>query len=160
MRRVVALLVVPAVALLQAGTARAATNVETFTETRHNVTDGFVDHDPCLGFAITTITFNAVFHVTEFVSGPNEGSHHDTVTFTGTFEIDSIEDGVPTYTGRFVTRAASRQNRQSVGYHITFTSVGGAPDGTHIRSQFVAHFNRTPGGFEHVFVMETVSCPL
>jgi hypothetical protein len=81
-------------------------------------------------------------------------------TLTGTFEIDSIEDGVPTYTGRFATRAASRQNRQSAGYHITFTSVGSAPDDTRIRSQFVAHLNRTPGGFEHVFVADTVSCPL
>jgi hypothetical protein len=159
-RRLVALLSVPAVVLLQAGTAWAAKNVETFTETRHNVTDGFVDHDPCLGFAITSITFNAVFHVTEFISGPNEGTYHDTITLTGTFEIDSIEDGVPTYTGRFATRAASRQNRQSAGYHITFTSVGSAPDDTRIRSQFVAHLNRTPGGFEHVFVADTVSCPL
>jgi hypothetical protein len=148
------------VALLQAGTAWAAKNVETFTETRHNVTEGFVDYDPCFGFAITSITFNEVFHITEFVSGPNEGTDHGTITQAGTFEIDPIEDGVPTFTGSFATQAAYSHHRQSVARGFTFNAVGVAADGTRIRFHTVEHLNRTPGGVEHEFEVETVSCPL
>jgi hypothetical protein len=159
-RRLVALLVVPAVVLLQAGTAWAAKNVVTFTETRHNVMEGFVDFDPCFGYAITSITFNELFHITEFVSGPNEGTGHGTITQAGTFEIDPIGDGVPTFTGRFATRAAFSYNRQGVTRGFTFSAVGVAADGTRIRFHTVEHLNRTPGGFEHEFEIKTVSCPL
>jgi hypothetical protein len=146
--------------LVQAGAASAAKNVETHTETRKNVTESFREDDPCLGPSRITITFNDVFHITEFVGGPNAGTVHVTFTQAGRFVIDPLAVGLPTFTGHFAIWGGFNGNRRSAAGTFTFNAVGRSADGTLIRFHSVEHFNVTPGGVENSFSFESTNCPV
>jgi len=160
MRRLIVLLAVAGAVSSQVGAASAAQNVQTHTETRKNVTESFRENDPCLGPSTITITFNDVFHITEFVSGPNQGTVHVTFTQTGKFLIDPDASGVPSFSGSFAVWGGFNENRQSAASTFTFNATGKAPDGTKIRFHAVEHVNVTPGGVVNEFLFETSSCPL
>lgn len=160
MRRLAALsIAVLAFAAIQ-GTAWAGKPTVTHTEVRKNVMESFQDLDPCLGPVTINLVYNDIFHITEFVSGPNEGSVHVTFTQTGRFLIEPADPSLPDFTGHFAIWGGFNGNRQSASGTFTFNAVGRATDGTKVRFNFVEHFNVTPNGVENSFAHETVGCPL
>jgi hypothetical protein len=160
MKRLIALSVVAGALLAQSGTALAAKPTITHTETRKNVVESFSELDPCLGQVTVNLVFNDVFHITEFVAGPNEGNVHVTFTQTGKFLLETADPNLPDFSGRFTIWGGFNGNRQSASGTFTFNATGKAPDGTKIRFHFVEHFNVTPNGVENSFAKETLDCPV
>jgi hypothetical protein len=156
MKRLLALLVAASIGLLA---TPANADVVTRTVRERNVTETLTNEpDPCFGTISGEITYNGVFHVTRFTSGPNEGTRHFTFTQTGRFTITPDGSDV-TYRGHFTIWGGfnlSRQNRSST---FTFTVVGRASDGSRVREHVVEHFNKRKGGIRHHFSFETVRCP-
>jgi hypothetical protein len=142
------------------GIAWAAKPTVTHTEVRKNVTESFPETDPCLGSVTINLVYNDIFHITEFVSGPNTGSVHVTFTQTGRFLIQTADPTLPNFTGHFAIWGGFNGNRQSASGTFTFNAVGRAPDGTRVRFHAVEHFNVTPNGVANEFFIETIDCPV
>jgi hypothetical protein len=160
MRRFIALLIVGGALLVQTGTAFAAKPTITHTETRKNVVESFPEMDPCLGPITVNLSYNDVFHITEFVSGPNEGSVHVTFTQAGKFLLETDDPALPDFTGRFAIWGGFNGNRQNASGTFTFNATGKAPDGSRVRFHALEHFNVTPAGVENSFLVETFDCPV
>jgi hypothetical protein len=137
MRRSLALLVAVIGLLLAAPAAFAETEV--FTITEQNVTEEFTDVLPCVGTADITITYNAVFHVTEL----DDGTFHMTGTLAGSFT--AVVDDV-TYSGRFAQWFGENSNRKSFAGTFTFHVVGSGSDGSTVNFQETAHFSVSAKG--------------
>ena len=139
MRRRIGLLAVGLVLLLFPSMGVAA---ETTTEHLKNETETFTDELPCVGEAVITITYNAVFHTTE-----NRNGSHVTGTLTGKFEADPTAAGVPSYRGRFTQWFGENLNRRSQNATFTFSVTGRATDGSgRIRFHQVAHITTNKNG--------------
>lgn len=122
------------------GPPAAAT--ETTTEHLKRVTETFTDVAPCVGEAVITITYNAVFHSTE-----NANGEHFTGTLTGKFEADPLEAGLPNYTGRFTQWFGSNVRADGSTETFTFSVTGKASDGSgRIRFHQVAHLTTNKKG--------------
>jgi hypothetical protein len=160
MRRLAALLLIAGAVLVQTGTAWAAKTTVTLTETRKNVVESFAEIDPCLGPITVNLTYNDIFHVTQFVSGPNVGAFHVTFTQVGKFLLETEDPALPDYAGTFAASGGFNGNAQFASATITFNAVGRAPDGTRVRFHALEHFNVTPGGVENSFLIETFDCPV
>jgi hypothetical protein len=160
MRRLAALAVIVLGLVAVQGTAWAAKPTVTHTEVRKNVTESFPELDPCLGSVTINLVYNDIFHITEFVSGPNEGSVHVTFTQAGRFLIETADPTLPNFTGHFAVWGGFNGNRQSASGTFTFNAVGRAADGTRVRFHAVEHFNVTPNGVENEFLVETLDCPV
>lgn len=159
MRRFIAFLIVAGALLVQTGTASAAKPTVTHTETRKNVVESFPEMDPCLGPITVNLIYNDIFHITEFVSGPNEGSVHVTFTQAGKFLLETEDPALPDFTGSFAIWGGFNGNRQSASGTFTFNATGKAPDGSRVRFHALEHFNVTPAGVENSFLVETFDCP-
>ena len=139
MRRAVGLLAVGAVVIALVGPASGA---ETTTEHLKRETETFTDELPCVGQAVLTITYNAVFHTTE-----NKNGEHMTGTLTGKFSADPVESGVPNYTGRFTQWFGSNVRDDGSTETFTFSVTGKASDGSgRIRFHQVAHATENKNG--------------
>ena len=160
MKRFAALLVLAGMFLVQAPSVLAASPVETHTEVRKNVVESFPEADPCLGQITVNLVYNDVFHITEFVAGPNAGTVHVTFTQAGKFLLETDDPDLPDYSGSFAIWGGFNGNRQSASGTFTFNAIGSAPDGTRVRQHAIEHFNVTPGGLENEFFFETLDCPL
>jgi hypothetical protein len=160
MRRLTALLLIAGAVLVQTGTAWAAKTTFTHTETRKNVVESFAEIDPCLGPITVNLIYNDIFHITEFVSGPNEGAFHVTFTQAGKFLLETEDPALGDYAGTFAVWGGFNGNRQTASGTFTFNAVGRAPDGTRVRFHALEHFNVTPGGVENSFLIETFDCPV
>jgi hypothetical protein len=160
MRRLLAMSMITAALLAHTGIAWAAKPTVTHTETRKNVQESFSELDPCLGPVTIHLVYNDIFHITEFVSGPNEGAVHVTFTQAGKFLIETEDPSLPDFTGRFAIWGGFNGNRQTASGTFTFNATGKAPDGTRIRFHAVEHFNVTPDGVENSFLMERIDCPV
>ena len=128
------------------GPALAATTV---TEHEKRATETFVDELPCVGEAEITITYNAVFHMTE-----NSRSFHTTATLAGRFVADPLDASLPTYRGRFTQRFGEngRISEPHENGTFTFSVTGRAADGSRIRFHEVAHFTVNDNGLIVEFV--------
>lgn len=159
MRRLIPLVAVVAVMLTAApATAEKPTVTETFHQ--KGVTESFPEDDPCLGPITVTLTFNEVFHVTELVSGPNAGTAHFTFTQAGKFVLTPDDPSQPVYRGSFAVWGGFNGNRQNASGTFTFNAVGKGTDGSRIAFHAIEHFNVTPTGVEHQFLMERIDCPV
>ncbi|MGH2691703.1 MAG: hypothetical protein ACRDHM_04300 [Actinomycetota bacterium] len=126
-----ALLVIPALVLAFSGSAALATT-ETHTEHVKNFTESFTEFEPCLGVTLdVTITYNAVFHVTETKNG-----FHVTGTSAGTFVAVG---GGTTYTGHFSNWFGQNDNPNTDNATFTFHVTGKGDDGSRIHFKEVAH---------------------
>jgi hypothetical protein len=160
MRRVVALsVVVLATLAIQGSPALGATNTLTETVVRKNVTESFSERDPCLGRVTINLVYNDVFHITEFISGPNEGNVHVTFTQTGRFLIETARQALPNFRGHFAIWGGFNGNRRNATGTFTFNAVGRAPDGTRVRFHATEHFNVSASGIENSFLKERFDCP-
>ena len=139
MRRKLFLLL--AVAGLLVGTSSVASaHAETFTVTGQDVTETFLDVNPCTGDpAQLTITYNFVLHITV---DPTGGSHM-TGTFTGTFEAVPLDPTLPSFTGHFTQWFGENLGPNSAGFWVTFNVKGTGSDGStlSLNAVFQAHFS-------------------
>jgi hypothetical protein len=143
MRRSLTLFFAAAALLLSAPAALAA--AQSFTVTEKGVTESFTDVLPCVSdSADITITYNAVFHITEL----DNGTYHVTGTLTGTFT--AIADGV-TYTGRFTQWFGENENTRNSEGSTTFSVRGRSADGSRITFSEVFHYTITATGVETAF---------
>jgi hypothetical protein len=95
---------------------------------------------PCVSdSADITITYNAVFHVTEL----SNGTYHLTGTIAGIFTAEA--NGV-TYTGRFAQWFGENWNTANFETAFTFHVVGKGSDGSRVTFQETAHFSVSPNG--------------
>ena len=140
MRKVLASMA--AAGLLLALGAPSGLATETTTEHQKRTTETFTDELPCVGEAVITITYNAVFHTTE-----NRNGSHVTGTLTGKFAADPTTAGVPNYVGRFTTWFGENVNRQAENGTFTFSITGRAVDRSdRIRFHAVAHITINKNG--------------
>jgi len=160
MRRLAALSVAALAVLAVQGTAWAAKPTVTETVVRKNVVESFPELDPCLGDVTINLLYSDVFHITEFVSGPNEGTVHVTFTQSGRFLIETADATLPDFTGHFAVWGAFNGNRENASSTFTFNAVGRAPDGSRIRFHGLEHFNVSATGIENSFLIETFDCPV
>jgi hypothetical protein len=160
MRRFVPLVLAASFVVLAISPASAAPPTVTETVREKGVTESFSEDDPCLGPITVTLTYNAVFHITEFVSGPNEGNVHVTFTQAGKFTLTPDDPTLPVYRGSFAIWGGFNGNRQSASGTFTFNAVGKGTDGSRIAFHAVEHFNVTPAGIEKEFLVERFDCPV
>jgi hypothetical protein len=143
MRRSLTLFFAVAALLLSAPAALGA--AQSFTVTEKGVTESFTDVLPCVSdSADITITYNAVFHITEL----DNGTYHVTGTLTGTFT--AVADGV-TYTGRFTQWFGENENAMNSEGTVTFSVRGTGGDGSRIAFSEVFHYTITATGVETAF---------
>lgn len=159
MRRLLALSAVSLTLLAVSSTALAGP-VETETITRKNVVESFPELDPCLGPITVNLTYNDVFHITEFVSGPNAGSVHVTFTQAGEFLLETEDASLPDFSGHFAIWGGFNGNAQNASGTFTFNAVGRAPDGTKVAFHALEHFNVSASGIVNEFVIERIDCPV
>jgi hypothetical protein len=120
----------------------ASAGADTFTETVHGVTETFADVNPCTGDpGQLTVTYNAVFHITE---DPNGGSHV-TGTTTGTFVFVPEDSSLPTITGRFTDWFGGNITANNEGFWETFQIKGTGSDGSKIALNAVVQFHFSNG---------------
>jgi opacity protein-like surface antigen len=156
MKKLIALLTVAAIALLA---SPASADVVTRTIREHDATQNLKNEsDPCFGTISGTLTYNSVFHVTRFTSGPNEGTRHVTFTQAGSFEVSPDGSSV-VYTGHFAVWGGFNVNRTNRTYTFTFNVAGMGSDGTRVREHFIEHLNVSHGDVRHHFTLETNRCP-
>jgi opacity protein-like surface antigen len=156
MKKVIALLVVAAVCLLA---SPASADVVTRTIREHNATQQLTNEsDPCFGSISGELTFNSVFHVTRFTSGPNEGTRHVTFKQTGSFEVSPDGSSV-TYTGHFAMSGGFSVNADNRTFTFAFNVEGIGSDGSRVREHSIEHFNLSHGDVKHHFSFETNRCP-
>jgi hypothetical protein len=113
------------VVAMSASAASAQSN--TFTETVRGFTETFAEVNPCTGDpGQVTVTYNAVFHITE----DPDGGFHVTGTLTGTFTFVPDDSSLPTYTGRFTNWFGGNVSSNSEGFWETFRVNGTGSDGS------------------------------
>ena len=151
MRRILYCFAAGAVALALAVPASAT---ETVTEHEKRATETFVDELPCVGEATITITFNAVFHLTE-----NSKGFHVTFTSAGKFVADPTDPTLPTYRGRFTQWFGEHSTEKVEGGTFTFSVTGKGDDGSRIRFHEVAHFTVNKNGLIVEFEKPKCSAP-
>jgi hypothetical protein len=139
-----ALVLLAAVATLAfPATGIGAPPITNFTNVTKNGTDTFPDVNPCTGDPATiSITFNDVFHITEFANG----TVHVTGTTTGTFLIDTIAPSKPDFSGHFTSWFGFNGNNKNVAGTFTFTVVGKGTDGSTLTFHETAHFTLNANG--------------
>jgi hypothetical protein len=140
------LLALPAAALAHEGPPT------TFTDTVKQ-TDTFPSANPCTGdLGTLTITYNGVFHVTEFA----DGHYHVTGTQTGTFDFDTADPTKPDYSGRVTVWFGENGNVN--GFNGTFTLNGRATgtDGSTLRFHQTSHI--TIVGSDVVVQFDKLGC--
>jgi len=146
-RRVLLLLAALGLVLLPGASALAqGATSETFHE--HGATDIESDVNPCSGVPGTvTITYNAVFHITQ----PASGGEHVTFTQTGSFAFVPDDPSEPSYTGHFAVWGGFNGNKKNAAGTFTFEGTGRGSDGSRISFHGVEHFNVTATGVEVSF---------
>jgi hypothetical protein len=81
-----------------------------------------------------------------------DGRLHGTVTETGTFVADPLEDpSLPSYSGKFTIRAGLNLNGKTLNGTSTFTVRGTGSDGSTFRFHTTDHFNVRPNGTVNEF---------
>lgn len=126
---------------------------DTFTDTQHQVTEMLPFAGPCGGGAGTvTITYNGVFHVTQF----EDGHSHVTGTQTGTFLFDPVDPASSNVTGSFTTWFGVNRNPGSYNDTSTFSVRGRAEDGVQVRFNVTTHI--TVVGSDVIVSFEKVNC--
>jgi hypothetical protein len=136
MRRMLAIGLAAGLLLAMAAPALAGGPAQTFTETVKDVTETIPEVNPCTGDEGTvTITYNAVFHVTELASG----ELHVTGTLTGTFVFVPDDSDLPTFTGRFTSWFGENHNLNEAAATTTFRVRGTGSDGSTINFHAVSH---------------------
>jgi hypothetical protein len=125
----------------------------TTTTVEHNVTETFVDvvptctENPDAPLYQITLTYNEVEHTTDF----GDGRVHETFTQTGTFVAVPLEEGLPTFTGKFTIWGGFNANNKVVNGTFTITVHGTGSDGSTFKYHDTEHFNTTPTGAEFSF---------
>lgn len=152
MRRALLFLVTLAVLALPVG-ARAAV-VLNETDVVIGGTETFRDVNPCTGDrAEITITFNAVFHITEL----DDGTLHATFTQTGDFLLDTLKESEPDFSGHFTIWGGFNGNKKNASETFTFTIAGKGTDGSSLHFHVTAQFKVNAQG-EVVVAFEKVRC--
>ena len=144
-----------AVAALGASTPALAAGgpPDTFTDTKQNVTETIPFEGPCGGGAGTvTITYNSVFHVTQF----DDGRSHVTGTQTGKFSFAPTDPALPNSSGSFTTWFRGNGNSRTFNATSTFSARGRTDDGEHVRFNVTTHI--TVVGSDVIVEFEKVSC--
>ena len=150
MRKAMAL--VAGAGLLLALSAPSGLATETTTEHQKRTTETFTEQLPCVGEAVITITYNAVFHTTE-----NKNGSHVTGTLTGKFSADPVAEGIPNYVGRFTQWFGENLNKKTENATFTFSVTGRAVDRSgRIRFHQVAHITTNQNGT--VVEFDKMSC--
>jgi hypothetical protein len=128
---VAALLAVPTAGWAHGGPA------QTSTEVVKDASQTFPSDNPCTGGApgFVTITYNGVFHMTQFP----DAHYHLTGTATGTFVFDTTDPALPDYSGRFTQWFGENSNPNGFNATFTFRVKGAGTDGSSIRFHEVAH---------------------
>lgn len=93
------------------------------------------------------LTFNEIFHVTEF----EDGRVHFTFTQTGTFDAVPLDADGQAATGHFAIWGGFNNNGKSANGTFTFNANGTYADGTKVSTHLVDHFNETPNGSAFFF---------
>ena len=133
--------------------ALAAGPPDTFTDTQKNVTETLPFEGPSAGGpGMVTITYNSVFHVTQF----EDGRYHLTGTQTGTFSFDPDDPALSTATGRFTTWFGENGNSSSFNATSTFSARGRTEEGEMLRFNVTTHI--TIVGSDVVVEFEKVVC--
>jgi hypothetical protein len=133
-------------------TSALAAPPTTETVTEKGVTETF--YDPVGVCGVTgqvTITYNAVFHITEFA----DGRVHLTGTLTG--DATLVGDNGVTYTGHFTEWFGENENRQNVAVTATFSVTLKGDDGSRLKLHLVGHFSSTGAG-ERLLEFEKGHC--
>ncbi len=122
-----------------------------FTETLQNESQTFADVLPCresLGDYDTTITYNAVFHVTSGFDVPASPIplYHLTGTSTGRFVAVPRDFSQPTFTGRFTVAFDENRNTESFTTKVTSSWRGTGTDGSAITFHEVVHLSVSASG--------------
>lgn len=152
MRRV-ALFFATLALLANPATAKAAVAVNE-TDVEIGGTETFTDVNPCTGDpAEITITFNAVFHITEL----DDGTVHVTFTQTGDFLLDTIEASEPDFSGHFTIWGGFNGNKKNASETFTFELVGRGTDGSRLQLNGTAQFKANAKG-DVVVAFENFRC--
>jgi hypothetical protein len=126
-----------------ASTAVGAPPVVNETDHEKQATDTFLDVNPCTGDAAQiTITYNSVFHITQFANG----TEHVTGTMTGTALIDTVDPALPDFSGHFTQWFGGNGNTKSANGTFTFTVNAKGTDGSRLRFHETAHFSVNANG--------------
>jgi hypothetical protein len=144
------------VGLLTAGmlmfAAPAFAQPVTETTTQKGVVETFVDVLPTCeaggpDYTITT-TSNLVEHTTTF----DDGRVHETITQTGTFVAEPLDDpSLPSVTGHFTIWEGFNQNGTTVNGNFTVSVRGSGSDGSTFTNHNSGHFNVIPDGTVNEF---------
>lgn len=107
------------------------------------------DVNPCTGVPGTsTVTFNAVFHITD--QGSSEGLfiYHVSSVLTGTVTFVPDDPAEPSYTGHFVSRSSTQATPPGLGFvdNFTFTVTARGTDGSLLTFRVRSQFTRLPSG--------------
>lgn len=143
---VAALLALPAAVLAHGGPP------VTFTDTVQQ-TDIVPSVNDCTGDPGTlTVTYNGVFHVTQFA----DGHYHVTGTQTGTVEFDTADPTKPDFSGRVTVWFGENGNVN--GFNGTFTLNGRATgtDGSTLQIHQTSHI--TIVGSDVIVQFDKLSC--
>jgi hypothetical protein len=121
----------------------------TTTTIEHHATETFVDvvpsctENPDAPLYQITLTYNEVEHITDF----GDGRVHETFTQTGTFVAVPLEQGLPSFTGKFTVWGGFNQNSETVvNGTFTLNVRGTGSDGSTFTISAVDHFNTRPDG--------------
>jgi hypothetical protein len=143
---VAALLALPATVLAHGGPP------QTFTDTVKQ-TDIVPSVNPCTGDPGTlTVTFNGVFHVTQF----DDGHYHVTGTQTGTFVFDTADPTKPDFSGHVTLWFGENGNPNGFNGTFTFQVKATGSDGSTIRFHQTSHI--TIVGSDVVVQFDKMSC--
>ena len=152
MARRIALLACSAGMLVGMVAPSAYAQANTFTDTVKGITETFPEVNPCTGAAGTvTITFNAIFHITE----DPQGGFHVTGTQTGTFTFIPNDASEPSYTGRFTTWFGGNVGANGEGFWATFRLRGTGSDGSTLLFNAVEQFHLSNGEVHVQFSLES-----
>lgn len=125
----------------------------TFTDTQHQVTATVPFEGPCGGgTGSVTITYNSVFHVTQF----EDGHYHVTGTQTGKFAFDPDDPAGSDVTGSFTTWFGDNGNPETFNTTSTFSVTGRTEDGTHVRFNVTSHL--TVVGTDVIVSFDKLNC--
>jgi hypothetical protein len=107
-----------------------------FTDVVKDAVQTFPDVNPCTGDPGTnTVTFNGVFHVTQFA----DGHYHITGTQTGTAEFDTTDPALPDYSARFTLWFGENGNPNGFNGTFTFQVKATGTDGSTLRFHQTSH---------------------
>jgi hypothetical protein len=144
--------------MVGAPAAFAATPPSTETTVLRNVTESFADINPCTDPVTTgtvTITYNSVFHITDF----NNGVYVVKGSLEGSFVFVPDDPSGVTYTGHVVNRFGENSTPPGAQFGATDTFIVHATgsDGSRLTVMILNHITRTPAGAV-VSEFHVVSC--